>query len=150
MRSLCIVMDAPLLDDDLGFPEAVEDFAVQQFVPELAVEGLAVAVLPGRSWLDVQAFRAQPRQPLAQDLGDHFRAIVRPDEGWDPFEQHSVSQRLNDTDGVDPPGHPDRQALAGELIDQGHQPDTTAIMGCGLDKVEAPDVVWMFRPEPDT
>ena len=46
MRSLCIVMDAPLLDDDLGFPEAVEDLAVQQFVPELAVEGLAVAVLP--------------------------------------------------------------------------------------------------------
>ncbi len=47
MRSLCIVMDAPLLDDDLGFPKAVEDLAVQEFVPELAVEGLAVAVLPG-------------------------------------------------------------------------------------------------------
>ena len=47
MRSLCIVVDAPLFDDHLGFPEAVEDFAVQQFVPELAVEGLAVAVLPG-------------------------------------------------------------------------------------------------------
>lgn len=40
-------MDAPLLDDDLGFPEAVKDLAVQKFVPELAVEGLAVAVLPG-------------------------------------------------------------------------------------------------------
>ena len=47
MRSLCIVMDAPLLDDDLGFPKAVEDLAVQEFVLELAVEGLAVAVLPG-------------------------------------------------------------------------------------------------------
>ena len=47
MRSLCIVMDAPLLDDDFGFPKAVEDLAVQQFVPELAVAGLSVAVLPG-------------------------------------------------------------------------------------------------------
>ena len=41
-------MDAPLLDDDLGFPKAVEDLAVQEFVPELAVEGLAVAVLRKR------------------------------------------------------------------------------------------------------
>jgi hypothetical protein len=36
-----------MFDDRLGLPEAVEDFAVQQFVPEFAVEGLAVAVLPG-------------------------------------------------------------------------------------------------------
>ena len=42
-----VVVDAPLLDDNLGFPEAVEDLAIQQFVPELAVEGLAVAILPG-------------------------------------------------------------------------------------------------------
>ncbi len=47
MRSLCIVVDARLLDDDLGFPKAVEDLAVQEFVPELAIEGLAVTVLPG-------------------------------------------------------------------------------------------------------
>jgi hypothetical protein len=40
-------MDAPLFDDRLGFLEAVEDLAVQQFVSELAVEGLAVTVLPG-------------------------------------------------------------------------------------------------------
>ena len=47
MRSLSIVMDASLLDDDHGFPKAGEDLAVQQFVPELAVEGLPVAILPG-------------------------------------------------------------------------------------------------------
>ena len=40
-------MDAPLFDDDLGFPKAVEQLAVHEFVPELAVEGIAVAVLPG-------------------------------------------------------------------------------------------------------
>ena len=31
MRSLCIVMDAPLFDDHLGFPEAVEDLAIEAF-----------------------------------------------------------------------------------------------------------------------
>ena len=42
-----VVVDAPLLDDDLRFPEAVEDLAIEAFIPELAVQGLAVAVLPG-------------------------------------------------------------------------------------------------------
>ena len=46
MRPSCIVMDAPLFDDRLG-REAVEDLAIEAFIPELAVEGLAVAVLPG-------------------------------------------------------------------------------------------------------
>jgi hypothetical protein len=69
---------------------------------------------------------------------------------WDPFVEHGVRQRLNDADGVDPASDPDRQALAGELIDQGHQPNTPAIMGRGLDKVEAPDVVGPFRSKPDT
>jgi hypothetical protein len=51
--------------------------------------------------------------------------------------------------GIDPSSKPDRKALTDELIDQGHQPDTAAIMGRDLNKVEAPDVFWMFRPEPD-
>ena len=40
--------------------------------------------------------------------------------------------------------------VAGELIYQGHQPETAAIMGLGLNEVEAPDMVGMLRPEPDT
>ena len=47
MRSLCSVRVARLRDGGLGFRKDVEDLAVQEFVPELAVEGLAVAVLPG-------------------------------------------------------------------------------------------------------
>jgi hypothetical protein len=41
-----VVVDAPFLNDYLSFLETVEDFAIQTFVPELAVEGFAVAVLP--------------------------------------------------------------------------------------------------------
>jgi hypothetical protein len=36
---------APALDDDLRLGEAVEDLPVQQFIAELGVEALAVAVL---------------------------------------------------------------------------------------------------------
>jgi hypothetical protein len=35
----------PALDQDLRFAQAVEDLAIQQLVPELGVEALAVAVL---------------------------------------------------------------------------------------------------------
>lgn len=41
-----VVVLAPLLDDDCGLLQAVEDFAVEAFVAELAIEGLAVAILP--------------------------------------------------------------------------------------------------------
>ena len=47
MWALCVVVDAPVLDDHLGLPEAVEDLAIEAFIPELAIEGLAVAVLLG-------------------------------------------------------------------------------------------------------
>ena len=42
-----VVVSPPLFDDDLCFPEGVEDFPIQKLVPEASIEGLAVAVLPG-------------------------------------------------------------------------------------------------------
>lgn len=36
----------PLLDQDLCFTEAVEDFPVQHFIAEVAVEAIAIATLP--------------------------------------------------------------------------------------------------------
>ena len=41
MRPDRIVVPAPLLDHDLGLGQGVEDFAVEQLVPELAVDGSA-------------------------------------------------------------------------------------------------------------
>ena len=42
-----VVVPPPLFDDDLCLFEGVEDFPIQQFIPEAGIEGLAVAVLPG-------------------------------------------------------------------------------------------------------
>ena len=46
MRSLRVVVFSPLFDDDLGLFQGVEDFTVQQFVPEAGIEAFTVAVLP--------------------------------------------------------------------------------------------------------
>jgi hypothetical protein len=33
--------------------------------------------------------------------------------------QHRIGERLDDAEGIDPPCHPDRKALSGELVDPG-------------------------------
>lgn len=49
-----IVLMTPSLDDDLSFSECVKDFSVEQLIAEFAVEGLAVSVIPGASWLYIE------------------------------------------------------------------------------------------------
>ena len=42
---------SPLFDDDFGLLEAIEDFSIEQFVPEFSVKALVVAVFPGAAGL---------------------------------------------------------------------------------------------------
>ena len=139
----------PLLDEDLGLLEAVEDLAVEQLVPQLAVEAFAIAILPGAAWLDVERLGTHTRQPAAHDLGGHLWPVVGSDVLGDTAHQHRVSHGLQDPQAVDPSGDPDRQAFPGELIDQRHQPHLAAIMGLGLHEVIGPDMVAPLRPQPD-
>jgi hypothetical protein len=46
VRALGVVVVALDLDDDLRLGEGIEDLTVEQFVAELGVEALTVAVLP--------------------------------------------------------------------------------------------------------
>ena len=47
MRPDSVVVAAPSLDEDLGLPERIEDFCIQEFVAESSVEALAIPVLLG-------------------------------------------------------------------------------------------------------
>src|ERR1700712_5149984 len=77
VRPDSVVVPPPALDDDLGFLQRVEDFAVEQLVPELGVEALDVAVLPGRARRDVGGLGTDSRYPGLDGLGDELGAIVR-------------------------------------------------------------------------
>ena len=46
MRSALVVFLTPLLQEDLRGSEVDEEFAVEAFVPQLAVEAFNVTVLP--------------------------------------------------------------------------------------------------------
>ena len=150
MRSDRVVVLAPLLDDDSGLLQAVEDLPVQAFIAQLAVEGLAVAVLPRTTWFDVKRGCSKTRKPAAHDLRRHLRAVVGPNVFRHAAFEHYVRHRLDNAKAVDATRHPDRKAFSSELIDQRHEPDLAAVMGLRLDEVVAPDMIAMLRPQSDT
>ena len=78
MWPLGVVVPPPGFDDDLGLGEAVEDLTVEQFVAELRVEALAVAVLPRASRFDERCLCADGYDPLPYSLGDELRAGLTP------------------------------------------------------------------------
>jgi hypothetical protein len=146
---IVIVFIAPLFDDDLRLLQAVEDLLVQTLVTKLAVERLAVAVLPRTARFDVERSGAQLAQPAADHLGGHLCTIVGANVLRNAVDKHDVGQYFDDAKTVDATGNPDGQTFAGKLINQGHEPDTATIMGLGFDKVAAPDVIAMPGPKPD-
>ena len=79
MRSDAVVVPPPLLDHDAGFLHGVEHLAVEEFVPQLRVEALAIAVLPGTARLDVGSRRSNRRDPVLYGLGNELRPVVRTD-----------------------------------------------------------------------
>src|SRR3982751_2237172 len=68
VRSDGVVVMAPLTDHNLGFLQTVEDLTVEQLIAQLAVEGLAVAVLPRTAGPDVKS--------LAPTCASHCRTIL--------------------------------------------------------------------------
>lgn len=144
-----VVLIAPLLNDDPGFRQAVEDFLVEALVTQFAVEGLAIAVLPGAAGLDIERRSAKPGQPVADHLRGHLRTVVGPNVLRDTSGKHHIGHRFDDAKAVDTTSDPDCQAFTGVLIDQCHQADATAVVGLGLHEVVTPDVIAMLWPEPN-
>jgi hypothetical protein len=66
---LAVVVDAPVLGEDLGLGQARELFEVQQFVAHTSVEGFREGVLPRRARLDVAGRDRRVRAPVAERVG---------------------------------------------------------------------------------
>ena len=64
-------MLASLLDDDLGLLQAIEDFTIEHLIAQLAVEGLAAAILPRATGFNVERLCSEPCESAAHDLCSH-------------------------------------------------------------------------------
>jgi len=60
-----------------------------------------------------------------------------------------VRQDVDHVDGLQLPIDVDHQAFMGELVDDVQHPVLPPVMGPILDKVVGPDVIAIFRPQPD-
>ena len=51
-------MDAPLLDQNARFIQAVEQFAIQELISKFPIKTFTVTVLPRAAWLDIRSLGA--------------------------------------------------------------------------------------------
>ena len=63
-------------------------------------------------------------------------------------QDEQVREHVDDVDRAQLPVHPDRQALAGELVDDVGHAVLPSVVGAALDEVVGPDMVRVPRPQP--
>jgi len=148
--ALRVVMPPPLLNDDPGFFQAVEDFSAQELIAEPGIEALAVSVLPGRPGFDVGGLGTDSLDPLPDRIRDKLWPVVRSDVGRNTADDEQVGQGINHIRRVELSLHPDRQAFATELIDDVQRSVGTPVFRSVMHEVVRPDMVNMPGPETDT
>ena len=148
MRTHRVGVLAPLLDQHTGLGQRVERLARQQLVAELAVEALHIPVLPGAAWFDVCRLGAEPGDPRLDGRGHELRPVVGADVRRRATADKQVGQHVDHLGRAQPALHPDRQALAAELVDHVEGAELAALACAILDEVVGPDMVGPIRPQP--
>jgi hypothetical protein len=96
MWSLRVVALAPTIHDHPRLVQRIEEFAVEQFIPQFSVEGFDRSVLPRTPWLDKQRRDGEPIVPLSKHPGNTRWAVIGPDMRRAAPKQKQLSQDLLD------------------------------------------------------
>jgi len=149
VRADSIVVLSPVFDDDLCLLQAVEDFAIEQFVTELRVEALAIAIFPRTAGHDVGGFGTDRSDPFAERLGNEFRPIVGSNVLGDATQDKQIGQNVDHIRCLQLSADLDGNAFPCELIDHIEHAELPSVVGAILDEVIGPDMVGILRPKPD-
>tara|TARA_R110002110_G_scaffold265183_2_gene481054 strand:+ start:1164 stop:1613 length:450 start_codon:yes stop_codon:yes gene_type:complete len=141
-------MLAPASNQDFGLPQRVKYFAIEKFVPELAVEALVVAIFPRAARFDVERLHANPAEPVAHGMGGKLRAIIRSYMCWRTMTLEQIGQYRQHIVALELSLDMDRQALPAVFIDHRQHPERLAVMGAVGDEVVAPDMATILGSEP--
>jgi hypothetical protein len=125
----------PAFDDNLGFSERVEDFAIEQLIAQTRIEGLDEAILP---WA---ARRPDSGNPFLHGLGDELRAIVGTNVLGHAAQDEQIREHVDDIDGFHLPVDKNGQTFMGKLVDDVQHSVFLILMRAILDKVVGPDMV---------
>jgi len=148
MRTLCVVVIPPAIDQDLRFSKRVEDLAIKQLVSKLAIEALDESVLPRAPRFNVQRRDTDIAQPASHSLGGKLSTVVRADVPWDTSCRHQPCQSLKHIAVAEISRHIDRKTLSRMLIDHREHTKAPPVMRPGLHEVVAPHMVLVLGSEP--
>jgi hypothetical protein len=56
-------MSSPLFNQNLGLPKRIEDLAIDQLIPEFAVERFVLAILTRAAWFNEQRLGPETLHP---------------------------------------------------------------------------------------
>jgi len=149
MRPHGVVVTTPAFDDDLRFPQRVEDLAIEQLVAQARVETFDKAVLPRTARRDVGGLCSDGADPLLHRLGNELRAIIGTDMPGNAAPDEQVGEHIDDIDRLEPTRYLNGQTFVGKFVDDVEQAEFASIMGALLDEVVRPDVVGALGPQPD-
>ena len=82
-------------------------------------------------------------------LGDELRAIVGTDVSRDAAQDEQVGQHVDNVDRGELAPNPDRQALAGELVQDVEHAEGPAVIRPVMHEVIGPDVIRPLGAQPD-
>lgn len=148
MRTQRVVMLSSAFDEDGCLPKGVEDFLVEQLVPELVVEAFVVAILPWRSGLDLERLHADPAQPVTDGMGGELGTIVATDVIGRAVPLEQLGEDSKDVIAPELALDMDRQALAAVLVDHRQHAERPPVMRTISHKVVAPHVASVLRTQP--
>ncbi|EAQ80596.1 putative hydrolase [Blastopirellula marina DSM 3645] len=127
VRAVVVEVLAPGPGLDPCVLQAQQVSLVQVFVAKAAVEAFAQAVLPGRSWFDVEYFDADQVQPGLDRAGDKLWAVVAANPLRRAMHREQLGERIDRVFAGNAAANLDRQALPRVLIHDVQKADRPAI-----------------------
>jgi hypothetical protein len=139
VRAVVVVFVPPVVEEELGFEEGVEGLEVEEFVAEVAVEGLDLGVLPGGAGLDVGDGGGVEAAPVFECFGGQFGPVVAADEGGSVASlfDHSL-ERVDGVVGGDPAGRRGGEGFPGVLVRDREDLDRPPVSRAIDEEVECP------------
>ena len=119
VRANLVVGAPPAFDEHFGFPTRLEDLAIEQFVSQLAVETLDIAIFPRTSRFDEQRLDTHPSEPFSDRPGRTLRSVIGPEVLRCPMMNEKRGQPMQDVIRSQPPFDIDGQTFPSVLIHKG-------------------------------
>ena len=140
-------MNPPSFNDDFCLHQIIEQFDIQALVAQSAIKGFIVSVFPWAAGLDVKRFHANFAEQFLHCFSPELPAIIAANMVGGTAHCHQISQNIKHVLTVQPPCNSDRQAFAGELINDGEHAELAPITGFVLYEIVTPDMVVVLRPQ---